>query len=112
MANAKFRVIVKKSGSSARAVIRPPFDVATKAGNGQLELRNKTTADILVALPGGIFGNGAQPDPAQNIPVAPGNLLTRPVHPQGAEGIHDFRVFCIETFSFADANSDPEIIIE
>ena len=114
MAVAIYRVFVKQG--STDAVIRPAFDHASKGGNGRMELTNKTNQDIIVRLPGGLFedGNGQlEPNP-ETVAVAPGNgnKLVRNVHTNAADGIFNFRVFCTESFSFAEGNSDPEIIIE
>ena len=96
-------------------MIRPPSDKATK-GNGRLEVTNKTQSDIFVQLPGGIFEDGTgqlNPNP-EIVPVQPGNpnRLVRNVHATATAGAFDFQVFSLETFTFAQANSDPEFIIE
>jgi hypothetical protein len=113
MAIANFSVHVK--AKKKIAVVRPPYEKASK-GNGRVEITNRTQADVYVYLPGGVFDNGgAQPNPNdETVPVQPGNAnrLVRNVHAQAPDGAYEFKVFSLETFSFAQANSDPEFIIE
>src|SRR5262245_3473882 len=110
MAVAQYKVwIHKKTGE---AVVKPPLDTASITA-GKFQLTNKTPKDILVKVPA-LFGTGGVPDPETVTVVKPGNgnRLDLPVHPNAAEGVYSFPVFCLETFTFAKANSDPEIIIE
>lgn len=110
MAVAQFKVwIHKKTGE---AVVKPPLDRAS-INNGKFQLTNKTTQDIIVKVPA-LFGTGMAPDPETVTTVKPGNAnrLELLVHSTTAEGVYSFPVFCLETFTFAKANSDPEIIIE
>lgn len=111
MAVADFSVFVKKKKGTA--VIRPPSDKAT---NGRLEITNRTAQNIIVSLPGNVFDNGSgQLNPNDEvIPVQPGkaNKLVKHVHANADVGVHEFKVFVLETFSFAQGNSDPEFIIE
>jgi hypothetical protein len=113
MAIANFSVHVK--AKKGIAVVRPPFDKATK-GNGRVEVTNRTTADVIVNLPGGVFddGGGLLNPNEETVTVKPGNAnrLVRHVHATAADGAYDFKVFSLLTFSFAQANSDPEFIIE
>lgn len=110
------RFFVHKKGGN-HAVVRPPFDTATRAAgsNGRVEVTNRMTiGNILVNMPGGVFGNNplVAPDPPAQHTVAPGATLVLNVHQNAQTGAHDFQVFATETFSLATANSDPEFIIE
>lgn len=107
--HAKYRVLVNQG--KKKSVIRPPSESATKAG-GTLEVKNKTNAPIFVELPAGVFidKNGNAINTPQQ--VAPNADLDATIAAGAALGVYDFKVFCLETFSFAQANSDPEIIID
>jgi len=109
---AKFKVLVRKNGKDA--VIRPPFDTADAGNNTGFVLVNRTAKDIIVSLPAGVFdfNNDNLADPAETLTVAPGATRTIRVAPNATLGLGSFQIFCLETFSFAQANSDPEFIIE
>jgi hypothetical protein len=110
MALAKF-FVHRKGGN--RTVVRPPSDVATKSSSGRVEVTNRTSDVILVNMPGGVFGTGAAPDPPTKHTVnASGGKLVLQVHTNAQEGAFDFQIFAMESFTFAQANSDPEFIIE
>lgn len=109
---AKFRVVVR---NGTDALVRPPSDVCEVGGAQFVWIRNMTTAQILVSLPAGVFDDGAGgTEPADVKPIPPtgaNSTLKLPVA-AGASGIFSFRVFCRQTFSFAQGNSDPEFIVE
>ena len=109
---AKFKVLVRKNGKEA--VVRPPFDTADAGNNNGFVIVNRTQQNILVSLPGGVFDvdqDGVVDGPTV-VDVAQGATRTIRVHANAALGLGSFQVFCLETFSFAQANSDPEFIIE
>ncbi len=45
-------------------------------------------------------------------PVKPGKTLELTILAKAEEGAYSFQIFCDETHSYAQANSDPEFIIE
>lgn len=115
---AKFKILVRQGKNEA--VVRPPFDVVepANAANKSVSFENKTNRNVLISLPGGVFdenGNGAVDNP-EIYTIPPGNVAGNPkvinLHGTATQGIHSFQVFCEETFSFAQGNSDPEFIIE
>ena len=108
MAAVKFRVFVKKTG----AVVRPAIEFA----DDEIHIINHTAQDIVVSLPGNVFEDNAgnlNPNP-ETLIVKPGKpeKLEREIHDDAHTGVHEFQVFCLETFTFAQGNSDPEFIIE
>jgi hypothetical protein len=108
MPPSKFRVFVKKNG----AVVRPAVEFA----DDEIHIINHTQQDIVVSLPGNVFEDNAgnlNPNP-ETVTVKKGvaNKLEREIHNDAQTGIHEFKVFCVETFTFAQGNSDPEFIIE
>ena len=109
---AKYKVLVRQNGKDA--VVRPPFDTADAGNNTGFVLVNRTAQDILVSLPAGVFDfdNDNLADPASVVTVASGATRTIRVAPNATLGLGSFQIFCLETFSFAQANSDPEFIIE
>jgi hypothetical protein len=107
--HAKFKVLKK---GTKKVVVRPPSDHAKKS-QGSVEVKNNTDDQILVNMPGGVFDSGgAEPDPPKVHSVNAKSTLTLPVHAKAADGAYDFQIFSRETFAFAEANSDPEFIID
>ncbi|OFW28128.1 MAG: hypothetical protein A3H97_14535 [Acidobacteria bacterium RIFCSPLOWO2_02_FULL_65_29] len=107
MADAAFKV--NKKGT-LKSVVRPPS--ATVNPGDDVVIHNKTTKDIWVRMPGGLFVG--EPDPFVYVVPASDKKdkkLVDPV-PAPALGAHDFQIFVLETFSFATGSSDPEFIIE
>ena len=109
---AKYKVLVRKNGKEA--VVRPPFDTADAGNNTGFVVVNRTAKDIIVSLPAGVFdfNNDNAADPADVVTIGPGATRTIRVAPDATLGLGSFQIFCLETFSFAQANSDPEFIIE
>lgn len=107
---AKFRVIIKANGD---AVVRPPSDTAEKGNSKAVWFRNMTAAPIHVQVPPGVF---TSPKTVHVIPafdtLPAGSDSIELTVVAGVKGVYSFRVFCEETFSFAQGNSDPEFIIE
>jgi hypothetical protein len=112
---ATFRVVIK-DGIHAR--VRPACDVSNMLG-GKFIFKNNSDDQIKVFLPGWVFSSTNAPGGA--IKKKP---FTIPVAAQAQEevfisnnvdarkGLFSFRVWCEETNSFADGNSDPEFIVE
>jgi hypothetical protein len=109
---AKYKVLVRKNGKEA--VVRPPFDTADAGNNNGFVIVNRTARDVLVSLPAGVFDFNADntADPGDVVTVAAGATRTIRVAPDAELGLGSFQIFCLETFSFAQGNSDPEFIIE
>ncbi len=114
----KFMILVRHGKNEA--VVRPPFHHVepANAANKSVSFENKTNRKMLISLPGGVFdenGDGTV-DAAAVYTVPAGNVLGNPkeikLHATATRGIHSFQVFCEETFTFAQGNSDPEFIIE
>lgn len=112
MAQASFKVVIRKK--SNEALVRPPFDIASKGNNNGLVFRNNTGMRMWVTLPAGVTESmtAGTKDPVIVHEVASKTTLTLPVHAQAAEGAYSFPIFVEETFSFAQGNSDPEFIVE
>lgn len=119
-AKAKFRIAIKPNGD---AVVRPPNDVCEKgAGAKSVWFRNLTAGRAHVSVPGGVFDKQLPANVADPAMVyvlepkdAPGNADTLELPVLAAPtvgGVFSFKVFCEESFSFAQGNSDPEFIIE
>jgi hypothetical protein len=100
---AKYKVSIKKNAKTA--VVRPASDKVNKGG--QIKIENKTGADIIVRMPDNVFSTGANPRTIPN-----GQTEDFDVKANADEGVYDFTIFSVATFSFAQANSDPEFIIE
>jgi hypothetical protein len=100
--------------SSGQPVIWPPVVTARK--NDQTEIVNMTNDDIFVIYPGNVFetstGNSTK-DPDKSGRVGKkADKAERKVANDPVLGLHRFKVFCFQTNSFAQGNSDPEFIIE
>jgi hypothetical protein len=118
-AKAKFRIIIKPNGD---AVVRPPSDTCEKGAGKTVWFRNLTAGKVHISVPGGVFDKNPPnnvADPAAVYILEPkdapsnGDTLELPVlNSPTVGGVFTFKVFCEETFSFAQGNSDPEFIIE
>lgn len=107
--NARFTVFRK----GTKSVVRPPSDRASKSAAGKVDVKNKTGEPLLVSMPAGVFDSGgSEPDSAKVYPVDRGGTLSLKVHEKALEGVYDFQIFSQASFSFAQANSDPEFIID
>ncbi len=112
MAQANFKVVQRANQN--QALVRPPFDTATKGNPTGVKIQNKTQGVIWVFLPAGVFAEtaAAAPDPVAMYIVAKGASKDFKVHANATEGAFSFTIFCEATFSCAQGNSDPEFIIE
>jgi hypothetical protein len=118
---ATFRILTKNVGGGKKeARVRPPFDTVTKSGTTVLKLdfKNRTDAQVNILLPGGVFDfGGFQADPfvitLEKKGVA-GADATVNVDASAVtkSRVYSYKVFCHETFDYAEGNSDPEFIIE
>lgn len=109
--DAVFRIV--KGANGAR--VRPASDVCEKGAAGVIQtikFVNRTADFAWVKLPGGVFAG--QPNPfilELKVKPDPDHKKTLNVNAT-ADGLFTFKVFCDETFDFAEGNSDPEFIIE
>jgi hypothetical protein len=124
---AKFKILVR---NGTDALVRPPFATAefdTGAPAQQsVRIKNHTAAPALVMFPGNIF---KAPGPGGALITAPFVIALKEKGAAGnsdvttqeifgsttstqTPGIFSFRVFCGQTQTFAQGNSDPEFIIE
>ena len=111
---AKFKIMVR---DKTQAKVRPPSDTASTSNQGDNKrsviFDNKTADDVQVRLPGGVFTvNNVPMNSAFVVSIQSGASHEVDVQANAAVGIYSFKVFCEETFDFADGNSDPEFIIE
>lgn len=117
---AVFRILTKGTAAAKEARVRPPSDIVTKSGTTILKItfKNRTDAVANVLLPGGVFDNGGfQANPfVITLDAKGGTNDERTVNIDGTATtkprLYNFKVFCHETFDFAQGNSDPEFIIE
>jgi hypothetical protein len=100
--------------SSGQPVIWPPVIITKK--NEEVDIINLTEADIFVIYPENVFETSSavtNKDPNKSgRPAKKGNPAQRKVANDPDKGLHRFKVFCFQTNSFAQGNSDPEFIIE
>ena len=107
---AKFRVVVR----AGKAIVRPPFATAANGVADGVTIVNKTPKRIWVILPSGIFdqnNNGVAEQVSVNVVASQATEVFRTIA-SPPDGVYSFPIFCEETFSFAQGNSDPEFIIE
>jgi len=100
--------------STGQPVIWPPVIVAKQ--NEQVDIVNLTDDDIFVIYPQNVFAisnANSNKDPDKSGKAAKkGGKADKKVASNADLGLHRFKVFCFETNSFAQGNSDPEFIIE
>ncbi len=104
-----YRVLVRKH--MTEAIVRPPFEFINQ--KGKLRVRNGTKDKIYVTVPPNVF----EPDKLERTasdayPVEPDKHLELTVLAKADVGAYSFQIFCDETQSYAQANSDPEFIVE
>lgn len=105
-----FRVLVRKHVTEA--IVRPPFEFLEHGD--KLAVKNGTQDDILVTVPDGVFKALANANlaPSGAYIVAKGKTLKLTIRNDAEDGIYSYSIFCNETHSYAQANSDPEFIVE
>ena len=105
-----FRVLVRKH--TTEAIVRPPFEFL--AHGNKLQVKNGTKDNITVTVPDGVFKALKKPSITASGAhvVATGKTLKLTVSPVAEEGAYSYTIFCDETHSYAQANSDPEFIVE
>jgi hypothetical protein len=100
--------------SSGQPVIWPPVLIAKK--NQDIDIINLTADDIFVIYPENVFDTSptaSNKDPNKSGRAAKATKpASRKVASDPNTGLHRFKVFCYETNSLAQGNSDPEFIIE
>ncbi len=96
------------------AVVRPPCCTATKGNKAGILIKNLTDERIWVKIPAGVTESqtAGKQDPVIVHEIASKCERTLPVHAKAGEGVYSFPIFCEQTFSNAQANSDPEFIIQ
>jgi hypothetical protein len=99
-----FKVTTRHGKSEA--IIRPPFAIVTKGGIAKI--KNNTNSFIVLLIPEDIAASGQ----VEEIKVLAGDTGDVAIASAPPNGAYSFKVFCAETFSFAQANSDPEFIVE
>jgi len=111
-----YRVLVRKH-KATDAIVRPPFEFIRH--RGKLKIKNGTSDKIHVTVPDGVFDGKKTAKSAKKakgkagaIPVDPGKKLQLIVRSNAEDGAYSFQIFCDETQSYAQANSDPEFIVE
>lgn len=105
-----FRVLVRKHKSEA--IVRPPFEFLEHGD--KLQVKNGTKDDIIVTVPDGVFKPvpDATLTPSGSHVVAKGKSLKLTIRSDAEKGAYSYTIFCNETHSYAQANSDPEFIVE
>jgi len=117
---AVFRILTKGSGGLKEARVRPPSDIVIKSGSTTLtiDFRNRTDEIVNILLPGGVFDvGGFQANPfiitlQKKGAANDSKVVNIDASAANKSAVHSYKVFCHETFSFAQGNSDPEFIIE
>ncbi|HYE86963.1 MAG TPA: hypothetical protein VEA16_11445 [Vicinamibacterales bacterium] len=96
------------------AMVRPPSATASNGAPDGLTVVNKTNGRIWVMLPDGIFdqNNNGVPEAVSVNVVAAGATANFRTIANPPDGFYSFPIFCEQTFSFAQGNSDPEFIVE
>ncbi len=108
-----YRVLVRKHRNEA--IVRPPFEFIER--RKKLEVRNGTKDNIFVTVPPDVFeekrhtGKLARTAAGAYV-VKAGDKLELTVLDDAEKGAYSFQIFCDETHSYAQANSDPEFIVE
>ena len=96
--------------SSGNPIIWPPVIIAKQ--NDQVDIVNHTEKDIFVIYPENVFAAGSARQGPGQVRREEGRQGDKKVANDADKGLHRFKVFCFETNSFAQGNSDPEFIIE
>jgi hypothetical protein len=111
-AQARFKVVVRRRTNEA--LVRPPFDTADRGNATGLVVENKTDFPIHVIIPKGLTDQNVPgtADPFQSHLITAGGTATLRVFATAPKGAHTIHIFCEETNSMAQGNSDPELIIQ
>jgi hypothetical protein len=108
-----YRVLVRKHRNEA--IVRPPFEFIER--RKKFEVRNGTKDKIFVTVPPDVFeeerkrGKPARTASGAYV-VRAGDKLELTVLDDAEKGAYSFQIFCDETHTYAQANSDPEFIVE
>jgi hypothetical protein len=103
-----FNVLVRKH--VAEAIVRPPYEFVPRSE--QLKVKNHTAEAIIVTVPDVFETNSGNRTASGGYTVASGDTLELTVRTNAPTGVYSYSIFCNETHSYAQANSDPEFIIE
>jgi len=118
--NPKFRIVVRKG----EAFVRPASDVAEKnlpADVASVIFKNTTADKVFVHLPGKVFkqtiGGASYADDFTVTLDEKGGANDKieilvDTAANSKKGLFSYKVYCAETKSFAQGNSDPEFIID
>lgn len=126
-----FRIVTKKDPATKKdtAFVRPASDVAESFAAGDapaLLFKNRTSDKVLVHLPGNVFKDslgaliakdftvGLERKGALNgaIKLDEATVYVDTANANSKKGGFSYQVYCAETQSFAQGNSDPEFIID
>jgi hypothetical protein len=105
-----FRVLIRKHKNEA--IVRPPFEFLEHGD--KLQVKNGTKDDIVVTVPDGVFkpAPGAAITSSGGHVVPSGKTLKLTIKSDAEDGAYSYSIFCKETHTYAQANSDPEFIVE
>ncbi len=104
-----FKVSIPSGAKEAE--VTPARAFASRGNPTGIVIENGTNARIWVAIPAGVTDTKSAKDPVIVHPIRSKNNLVLHVHGDAAGGEHSFPIFCEETFSNAQAKSDPVFII-
>jgi hypothetical protein len=103
-----FNVLVRKHVTEA--IVRPPYEFISR--NELFKVKNHTAEDIIVTVPD-VFETSENGRTASGgYTVNSGDTLELTVRSNAPTGAYSYSIFCNETHSYAQANSDPEFIVE
>src|SRR5262245_58838815 len=104
-----YRVLVRMH--VGEAIVRPPFEFLKR--RDKLTVKNSTTDKITVTVPD-VFDEKdfRRVTSGLEFTVKAGKKLDLTIRNDAPLGVYSFRIFCCETNSYAQANSDAEFIVE
>jgi hypothetical protein len=103
-----FKVLVRKH--MTEAIVRPPFEFVSRSE--LFKVKNQTADDIVVTVPDVFETHTGDRSAGGGYIVDSGDTLELTVRDNAPTGVYSYSIFCNETHSYAQANSDPEFIVE